>query len=86
MAEKFTVEEFKNYLLTQDSRGDIMYNLSAENIKKANISDADGSEEKSPSKCIHFHDLGYCGSGKVDAPLCLGICSEYEEESQPMKI
>jgi len=34
--EKFTVQEFKNYLLKQDSRGDIMYNLSEENIIKAN--------------------------------------------------
>jgi hypothetical protein len=36
MEEKFTIEEFKNYLLTQDSRGDIMYNLNAEYVIKAN--------------------------------------------------
>ena len=76
--EKFTVEEFKNYLLTQDSRGDIMYNLSAENIRKANISDADGGEN-SPVKCKHYHDLGYCANRKVDVPLCMGVCDEYEE-------
>jgi hypothetical protein len=34
--KKFTIEEFRNYLLSQDSRGDIMYNLSEENIVKAN--------------------------------------------------
>ena len=34
--EKFTVEEFRNYLLAQDSLGDIHYNLSAENIIEAN--------------------------------------------------
>src|SRR5688572_22778833 len=34
--EKFTIQEIKNYLLSQESRGDIMYNLSAENIVKAN--------------------------------------------------
>lgn len=33
---KFTIKEIKNYLLKQDSRGDIMYNLSAENIIAAN--------------------------------------------------
>ena len=34
--ERFTVAEFKKYLESQDSRGDIHYNLSAENIRKAN--------------------------------------------------
>lgn len=33
---KFTVEEFKNYILSQDSMGDILYFLSEENIIKAN--------------------------------------------------
>lgn len=36
MEEKFTIEEIKNYLSTQDSFGDVFYNLNAENIKKAN--------------------------------------------------
>lgn len=36
MEEKFTVEEFKNYVLSQQSMGDVCYYLSAENIKKAN--------------------------------------------------
>lgn len=36
MVEKFTIEEIKNYVLSQDSMGDIAYNLSAENIRKAN--------------------------------------------------
>lgn len=34
--EKFTVEEFKNYVHSQQSMGDVCYYLSAENIKKAN--------------------------------------------------
>lgn len=33
---KFTVEEIRNYIASQDSRGDIMYYLSADNIRKAN--------------------------------------------------
>lgn len=36
MEETFTIEEIRNYLLSQDSMGDMLYNLSAENIKKAN--------------------------------------------------
>ena len=38
MAEvrKFTIQEIKAYLNTQDSFGDIFYNLTEENIIKAN--------------------------------------------------
>lgn len=39
--EKFTVEEFKKYLLSQDSFGDALYFLSVENINKANQDDDD---------------------------------------------
>lgn len=34
-AKKFTVEDFKTYIRSQDSIGDIMYNLNEENIIKA---------------------------------------------------
>lgn len=36
MEETFTIAEIKAYLLSQDSMGDILYNLSADNIRKAN--------------------------------------------------
>lgn len=36
MEEMFTIAEIRKYLLSQDSMGDILYNLSAENINKAN--------------------------------------------------
>ena len=36
MEEKFTLDEIRNYILSQDSMGDILYFLSAENIRKAN--------------------------------------------------
>lgn len=39
MKTSFTIEEIKKYLITQDSMGDILYNLSAENIFKANMYD-----------------------------------------------
>lgn len=35
--KKFTLEEIKNYILSQDSLGDILYNLNEEKIEKANI-------------------------------------------------
>ena len=47
MEETFTIEEIKNYLLSQDSRGDIMYNLSAENIHKANAPKENDEDEPS---------------------------------------
>lgn len=34
--EKFTLKEIENYLKSQDSFGDMFYNLSEKNIKKAN--------------------------------------------------
>lgn len=34
--QKFTVDEIRNYILKQDSMGDVMYNLSADNILEAN--------------------------------------------------
>lgn len=33
---RYTIEEIKNYIMSQDSRGDILYYLNDENIKKAN--------------------------------------------------
>ena len=35
MSKTFTIEEFKNFLLKQDSYGDIFYNLSEANILAA---------------------------------------------------
>ncbi len=32
---KFSIEEIRNYILSQNSLGDILYNLSSENIEKA---------------------------------------------------
>lgn len=37
MQTTFNIDEIYNYLISQESRGDIMYNLSAENIIEANI-------------------------------------------------
>lgn len=37
--KKYTVEEIRQYVLSQDSLGDVLYNLSEENIDEANDSD-----------------------------------------------
>lgn len=34
--QKFTIEEIRNYIKSQDSLGDVMYNLNAEKIIEAN--------------------------------------------------
>jgi hypothetical protein len=36
MKTEFTIEEIKNYILAQDSLGDVLYNLKAEKIIEAN--------------------------------------------------
>ena len=36
MSRKFTIDEIKNYILSQDSLGDVLYNLKEEKIIKAN--------------------------------------------------
>jgi len=42
--KKYTVDEFRNYLLQQESRGDIMYYLNEDNIDKANEPEEDDEE------------------------------------------
>lgn len=37
MEEKFTIAEFKKYIESQNSFGDVHYFLTAENIRKANL-------------------------------------------------
>lgn len=45
MSDKFTVEEIKRWILSEDSLGDVMYNCNAERIKQANDdSDNDDTE------------------------------------------
>jgi hypothetical protein len=36
MRKTFTIEEIRKYILSQDSMGDILYNLKEENIIQAN--------------------------------------------------
>lgn len=36
MQKTFTIDEIKNYILSQDSLGDVLYNLTEEKIIRAN--------------------------------------------------
>lgn len=73
MEEKFTVEEFRNYILSQDSLGDVMYYLSVENIKKANNYGVEPCKED----CEHF-DLAqgrnFCTCAESEFITCEGVC------------
>ena len=56
----FSIEEIRNYLLSQESRGDIMYYLSEANIIKANQPSIKCSTcGCKNSKCEKFED-GSC--------------------------
>jgi len=80
MEEKFTVEEFRNYILSQDSLGDVMYYLTEENIRKANpMSDEDQCGED----CCHFdHAQGRNLCTCVDSEFisCEGPCKCFESK------
>jgi len=62
----FTVEEIRKYLLKQDSMGDILYNLSEENIIAANkpykgyLDDDDEAKETFSECCAEPIERGIC--------------------------
>lgn len=82
MEKKFTVKEFKNYLESKDSMGDIHFYLSEENIEQAQI-----PYINELAHCYGLHGK-YWHSDKnkiveivdsVDAELGLLVLAEYEE-------
>ena len=46
MKKTFNIEEIKNYIITQTSFGDVLYNLNEQNINKANTFDIQEDEEE----------------------------------------
>ena len=44
MSRTFTIEEIRKYILSQDSIGDILYNLKEENIIQANEPEEDDTD------------------------------------------
>ncbi len=41
----FTIQQIKNYLIKEDSFGDALYHLNAENILKANEEDVEADSD-----------------------------------------
>jgi hypothetical protein len=60
MATKFSIEEIKIYLESQDSLGDIHYNLSEENIVKANTPTCDNCDEEITGGSILEEGTRHC--------------------------
>jgi hypothetical protein len=46
MQNTFTIDEIRKYILSQDSLGDVLYNLSASKILEANEPDEDDDEDE----------------------------------------
>jgi len=78
MEEKFTVEEFRNFILSQDSLGDVMYYLDAKNIRKANFKD---DNELLGEECRYF-DLAQgrslCTCLESELIICEGPCKCFD--------
>ena len=54
MERTFTIEEIRNYLLAQDSMGDMLYFLNADNIDEANAEAANtGTDEQDEDDYNH---------------------------------
>ena len=45
MQNTFTVDEIRKYIMSQDSMGDTLYNLKAENIIEANLPEEEENED-----------------------------------------
>lgn len=76
---RFTVEEIRNYLLKQDSFGDALYFLNADNIRKAQVKDNKTVENCRFYDCRQGRNLCYREGFKVNK--CMGVC-EFHEESK----
>ena len=46
MQNTFTIDEIRKYILSQDSLGDVLYNLKAEKIIEANEPEEDDDEDE----------------------------------------
>ena len=69
--ETFTVNEFRNYCIKQDSLGDVLYNLKAENIKAANQFNTCGNCSHSVyDKKIDARACNYNGEYVMDDDTC----------------
>lgn len=45
MEKTFTIQEIRKYILSQDSLGDVLYNLTEKNIIQANLPEEEEEED-----------------------------------------
>lgn len=79
--KKFSIEEIRNYIRSQDSLGDVLYFLSEEKIIEANQKPEE--ENNSPENCKHYDECQgrhKCCSPDVEDHQCWGVCEFYDEE------
>jgi hypothetical protein len=65
MSKKYSIEEIKNYIMSQDSLGDVLYYLTEENIDKANNPTCDNcgieltwqEEAEETRYCLHCKEM-----------------------------
>jgi hypothetical protein len=73
----FTLEEIRNYIIAQDSFGDVLYKLSEENIRKANL-------PKTCKTCsnpgLELHQCPYQEDIKNDSDTLCNCCSDCQRE------
>lgn len=82
MEEKFTVKEFKKYVESQDSLGDVLYFCSAENIRKAN---QPKDREQFHDDCKfydHAQGRGLCTCEDSIFVSCDGVCECFEPKNK----
>ena len=74
--ERFTIDEIRKYIESQDSMGDILYNLSVEKIEEANTQGCDCDDDMiEPHSCPYQEDI----NGLEDNEFCT-CCGECENE------
>jgi hypothetical protein len=79
MKDKFTIQEIKNYIMSQDSLGDVMYNLNAEKIIEANHVDTLESLKDAIVGYFSFDDVKVIDGEIVIEESWSGDCKNDED-------
>jgi len=69
--KKYTISEIKRYILSQDSLGDVLYNLKHEKIDYANIEICKNCLQKQGEEC------GINGREIFDDDTCENFCYRF---------
>ena len=54
MRQTFNIDEIRKYILSQDSLGDVLYNLSVSKILEANVPEEDEDDEDDFDYIINY--------------------------------